>query len=228
MMWSRINLTGGCNGKSAFSLAEVMVAIAVVGFLVSSTVPQLVEGIYESKWKTGYKAGIADANGALLIMLTDYEYSSLPPDYGSSYTTINSENFARFGGKLGAVKYCFDENRFDCWEQDGDCAEGEFVGIGFEDSGYCSNEQYKSFIDGKGRTWTHYSTETSVYILFDINGFARPNRLGRDRWPVRFEDRDGVVATSGIPVRAGILNDYTDVDRWCPLGNCMYRSYLTE
>ncbi len=201
--------------------------LAVVGVVASLTIPPLTKSYQEAVWKTGYKQGISDANQAFLMLLADDEYSSLLGIGDPDQATINESNFEKIAEKLKAVKTCFNNDRFECWEQDGDCAQGTMSGGSYVDAGVCSYTDRYSFIDAKGRSWTMYNT-VEAYMIFDINGFSGPNRLGRDRWAVRFTTKDDITANSGTPDKLIPYPSY-DLDspnRWCPLGDCKYRSYL--
>lgn len=212
------------NFNKAFTLAEILITLLIIGVVSSLVLPNLINDSQSEEYKTGYKKAYADASIALKQILSDGEYTSRS---GGTDWTATVNNWVKFKEKFNLQRDCNSGNRFDCWEQDGDCAQGMIDGNGFYvDAGVCDNDYQPAFLDSAGRSWSLYDV-TSNLIFVDINGFKKPNRLGRDRWAFSYGNQDNSRAQSGIPVKIlPYSNDNTSMNRWCPLGNCFYSSWL--
>lgn len=207
-----------------FTLAEILIVLTVVGVIAGIVVPNLIQNTQNEEFKTGYRKAYADASAALKQILTDNEYTPRAGTYDWNNTMYN---WNKFKEKFIIQRDCISGNRFDCWEQNGDCAQGMVDGNGFfVDAGVCTSSSQMAFLDNAGRSWTLYSNN-EIPIIVDVNGFKPPNRLGRDRWTFCYADSVNKSAATGIPVK--ILpcgNDLIPKDRWCPLGRCYFSTWL--
>jgi prepilin-type N-terminal cleavage/methylation domain-containing protein len=211
------------NLNNAFTLAEILIVLAIVGVVAGLVIPTIVNDTQNEEYKTGYKKAYADASMALKQILADNEYVPRTGTYDWNNTLYN---WNKFQDKFNVQKDCSSGNRFDCWEQNGDCAQGTVVDGVFVDAGECSNAVQMAFLDNSGRSWTLYSNN-EITILVDVNGFKPPNRLGKDRWPFCYADMNNKGAFIGTPVK--VLpngNDITSKSRWCPLGSCYFSTWL--
>lgn len=210
--------------NNAFTLAEILIVLAIVGVIAGLVIPNLINDMQNEEYKTGYKKAYADASTALKQILADNEYTTRS---GGTDWEATRNNWNKFRDKFNIQKNCSSGDRFDCWEQNGDCAQGMVDGNGFYvDAGVCSDDYQPAIIDNAGRSWTTYNV-TSNLILVDVNGFKLPNRLGRDRWAFCFANSDNSRADTGTPVKVlPYSNDNTSFNRWCPLGNCFYSTWL--
>ena len=142
----------------------------------------------------------------------DIEPITTSQDYGYG------EIFQKIAAKFKAAKTCFNGNNRECWEQNGEA--GYFYSS--ESNGWkgTSPGNY-AFIDQSGRAWMMYSNNEPV-ILYDNNGKKGPNKLRQDRMPLLFKYNEKANNWSVIYFN----NDYTTPQRWCPSGECYYKSWL--
>ena len=223
--------------KRAFTLAEVLITIGVIGIVAALTVPTLVSKIQDQVYKTAYKAAFSDLNQAFKML--SYEGTELQkivfmkdengnpmPGFSSAY----GENFKILARYFRATKTCFDGESGDiCWK----CKGGEQADITNADSEWrgireCAGVSY-AFVDSKGRNWIMYSNNEPTFLV-DTNGFNGPNRLGKDRFvfAMAASSAGGDYMSDATPdsVVPGRQMDYMFKERWCPSGECYFISWL--
>jgi prepilin-type N-terminal cleavage/methylation domain-containing protein len=153
--------------KKAFTLAEVLIALVVVGIVAAITVPTLIQKYQEQAIKSALKKNYSVLKSALdkyqvdngerllasdvgyrelksilvkyLNVTKDYNFSTYLNEYNNSYKTYN--------GKSNMIHNWFDD--------------GQFV---LNDGSFIFIENYNS----------------SKYISVDVNGAKKPNQLGKD------------------------------------------------
>lgn len=59
------------NLTSAFTLAEVLITLGIIGVVAAITIPTLVNNIQDQQWKTAYKKAYSTLSQALLSANTD-------------------------------------------------------------------------------------------------------------------------------------------------------------
>ncbi len=225
------------NRRAAFTLAEVLITLGIIGIVAAMTIPTVVSKIQNMVYKTAYKTAFSDVNQAFkmltyegtqfqkIVYLKDENGNPRPgvaPAYG--------ENFKILAQYFKATKTCFNGERGDiCWK----CKDGEQANIKNIDSNWkctveCQDKVY-SFVDAQGRNWAMYSNNEPIFFV-DTNGFKGPNRLGKDRFvfAMAASSTGGNYRSDAIPdsVIPGREMDYTYKTRWCPSGECYYISWL--
>lgn len=203
---------------TAFTLAEVLITLAIIGVVAAITIPSINNNIKDQQYKTAYKNAFAIANQAWQQCVTENEI-----EYRSGWNdTANARNFLKFKEKFKVIVDCTDGNTSKCWTS-GD----NFYSILPVDGS-------PSFIDNSGIAW---STERPITqngggcILLDTNGNKLPNQYGKDRFAIRtlLLNTDNSSA-AGTPTRIGTwLGDYANPDpQTCPFGGCYYKSWLID
>ena len=233
---THVNMSNN-NRRAAFTLAEVLITLGIIGIVAAMTIPTVVSKIQDMVYKTAYKTAFSDLNQAFkmltyegtqfqkIVYLKDENGNPRPgvaPAYG--------ENFKILAQYFKATKTCFDHKRGDlCWK----CKGGEQANTTYTDSEWkgtreCTGEAY-SFVDAQGRNWAMYSNNEPVFLV-DTNGFKGPNQLGKDRFPFAMaaSSEKGNFFSNAIPdsVIPGQMQDYTYKTRWCPSGECYYISWI--
>lgn len=168
----------------AFTLAEVLITLAIIGVVAAMTIPSMLNKINDAELKTGFKKiyseldqatkkVIQDNGGTMKGLCPDTDHNCLKDKYSSFIGIKNCNNGQSFGI---------------CWH-----AEGEWKTLkgspvtGFADSpGYIlSNGSLIRFIMDKEicdlSGWTAGNSIGSCgYINVDVNGFKKPNTIGKD------------------------------------------------
>lgn len=218
------------NMKKAFTLAEVLITLGIIGIVAAMTLPSVINKTQDKQFKVAYKKAYSSLSQAFLYMQAAGEYldtSVISDDGTGTMSNPNiGENFKIISKYFEATKTCFDKNTTDCWE----LYNGEQACISAAANNWvgCTSRNSYSFVDASGMSWYLYSN-VEYPVIVDVNGKKKPNKLGKDRFVLRFasskdknsnyvEDADMILPWS----------DKIEKGRWCPSGNCMYKSWLLE
>lgn len=156
---------------TGFTLAEVLIALTVIGVIAAITISGLVNTINDMHYKATYKKAVADATNAVDNANRQYLFESAD-------CSIN--NFAVFMHQFKTIKECTSgsDGRDICWE----FTNGEKYGSWH--SPYSNSYQ---FIDTSGRAWSMPYSSTDAYFFVDTNGSKNPNQWGKDRFALWFK-----------------------------------------
>ena len=210
--------------KIAFTLAEVLITIGVIGVVAALTIPGLMTKIQEIQFRNAYKQAYSDIHQAFVYFKD--EGLSLDPkstttiSNGTNYSSDYGEIFKQLAVYFKSPKTCFTGSRTSCWQVAGaeQASPSSSQANGWI-GGYTSASSSYAFMDLSGRAWTMYFNRENI-ILVDINGFGKPNKLGRDRFALEIDyDRFGDLT---IRPKANVITK----ERWCPSGNCYYSRWL--
>lgn len=189
----------------AFTLAEVLITLGIIGVVAAITIPTLLNNTSDQAYKTAYKKAYSLASQAWLNVMSNNENVDLP---NSSNQTQRMINFAAFKSKFQIAKSCGDPTTAPyvadisgCW------ASGEtWFGLPTISSGV-------AFVDNSGMSWalTVSSVTTNVNdIIVDTNGLKGPNKYGQDRFYIPFRTDSGA--------------SYGTLSRMVPVGDCLSTS----
>jgi len=219
--------------KKGFTLAEVLITLGIIGVVAAITIPGLMTKIRETQFKTAYKKAYANLNQVMRLLQSDdvvfdNTTQTVPgmhegTYYKSQHRTASIFTYMATHYFKGAT-LCFDNNADKCWACDTGEA-GNKYGTGAPDWLGCIKENY-AFIDTNGVQYYLYSND-EYPVLIDVNGFAKPNQLGRDRFFLYFADSRNPGETN--PDSVDRVQPYRNIigkDRWCPQGNCLYHDWL--
>ncbi len=78
--------------KNAFTLAEVLITLGIIGVVAAMTIPTLISNTNGAQFKTAYKKALSTLNQAVLmnIALEDTDFSTLDADASGEGTTAKS------------------------------------------------------------------------------------------------------------------------------------------
>jgi len=172
--------------NSGFTLAEVLVTLAIIGVVAALTIPNLIQNIQN----TGTIAGVKKAQSILSQAYTSFIADDITMDsiYAGDSQQVNILN--QFATKLNVLKNCgetpgcfsatdsylnlpafplgFSMNTRAGWAK-AILADGMSIGF-FDYPGGCTLSQ------GTGALLNSVCGE----IIVDINGLKKPNKIGRD------------------------------------------------
>ena len=207
----------------AFTLAEVLITLGIIGIVAAMTIPSFMNSINDSQFKTAYKKAYSEASQAVNSCIAD---NSFVERTAWSDAVNNATNWDAFRAKFRASKYCDGTTVTidSCWDMTG---EKFNTGTAPLTSGI-------GFIDQSGKAWVKGTSGFGpVYtgdVLVDTNGFKGPNKFGQDRFRLTFTASDGNIATAGIPVKVLPDIDFPGYNAtYCPSGAshpCYYTSWL--
>ncbi len=215
--------------KHAFTLAEVLIALTIIGVIAVMTIPNLVNSANDSEYFAGYKKALAIGSAAIEQQILDSKYTTIQARQDAN----NASNFKNFAKYFNVSKQCFNNNNNECWD-----ATGEKL--------YANSQPTQAspaFIDSSGMAWSLYSPTENI-ILVDINAFKGPNHYGKDRWYFVPINKDGVrEGTNGYngdavsmapynPSNDGTGGEAKDITSysaaWCQHPPCKIRSGLLK
>lgn len=199
--------------NNAFTLAEVLITLGIIGVVAGMTIPILMNNIQDAQFKTAYKKAYSVACQAWQKAYTD---NLLVPRAMSS-DAANQTNFDAFKSEFDVVKDCSGGDPYDCWSSDGNKWYGAYP-----------DPSAHAFIDKSGMAWTQaiYNHER---FMVDTNGSKKPNQWGKDRFPLT-NFVNGSEANKGIPDSIHIY--YQDrspngTNGDCPeTQTCYYQSWI--
>lgn len=204
--------------NKAFSLAEVLITLLVIGVVASLTIPTVVNNTQEAEFYTGYKKVYGLGCIAVMKGLNEYGYQSRSSSYDVSSTNNDWNTFKSY---FNIQKECNNNNNDQCWDTSGEKMESPNLR---------PFQREKAFIDVSGSAWSIYNEGENI-ILVDTNGFNPPNRYGKDRWQFTFKDANNTRITSGLPVKFAPYSgsDITTINTFlCHYPPCYFKSWLMQ
>lgn len=209
--------------KIAFTLAEVLIVIGIIGIIAQATIPTLVNDFQTQVFKTSYKKAFSVASQALLSANTNNLTVARTAWVDE---TSNRANFDAFKQQFTVTTSC-DTDISKCWDMTGDKAYG-----------VPAQANTPGFIDNSGFAWiaTNESGGFTGGLVVDTNGFKKPNKYGKDRFLLGTSPNGvpmGGDNSVGVPEKIVPWgNDYitptgaNGAGGACPSGGCYYTSWL--
>ena len=211
--------------KKAFTLAEVLITLGIIGVVAAMTIPGLITKIRDHHLRVAYKKTYSSLNQVMkFIENEDITFDTKAGSSGPYNNPVIGEMFKYIATYYKAPTMCFDKNPDKCWV----CERGEaayILGGGAPDWLGCNKESY-AFIDINGIAYYLYSNN-EYPILIDVNGNRKPNQLGRDRFVLYFAN--SLEPNNHYPDSVNAVlprKDIINKERWCPQGNCLYKSWI--
>lgn len=177
--------------KIAFTLAEVLITLGIIGVVAAMTMPSLVANYEKKRTATAVKKAYSELSQALKLAEVDYgdmEYWDYPD--GSDV----EEN------KAFVNRYITPYYKGVTMLQDGMISDW----TGISDTGI-------NFISSNGTIFSGKPNSTNAfYVLIDVNGFKKPNKMGTDIF--YFATSTGKLMPDGWEdglTREMILNGYS-------------------
>lgn len=211
--------TKNLNYRLGFTLAEVLIVVGILGLVAEMTIPTLINNvndmIYKTAWKKEYSSFaslvelVKNENGGTLQGLLSADDLSMNNIFDKYLKVITSCHTVGITGK-GI-----------CWHQDSDWSylnRGTIDDIDSPPTG-AGNLLYEApggevLADGTLVRFLDYDCNAAGYcgyILFDINGFKKPNVIGKDIFGV-FVYLDGITPFGSPIVNGGIRSEGTTCD----------------
>ena len=217
--------------KSAFTMAEVLITLGIIGIVAAMTIPGLIKNYQERQFKTAYKKVYSEISQAFQEALLNEEFTRTTK-FSAEATT---EEFNILKSKFKVMLDCGNQQIDRCWKKGdtlcgGSCSSGNSAdGIDMDDGAPRENDSL-CFIDGGGQSWCTYHYNENIFLV-DTNGRANPNRFGRDRWMFTFTDINNNRADHFSNYKKVIpyLNqDILTQDAFCKRPPCYYQSWLLK
>lgn len=162
----------------AFTLAEVLITLGIIGVVAALTIPALLNSTNDLQLKSAFKKDYSVISQA---------YTSLLQDSGGSlkgkYNTYSDEFINDFKNKFQISKYCPSPARGTCWHNN-NVAKNLNGGDDWT-TFWASPIGGMILNDGSLVAISYYAkdcddSESCGFILVDANGFKKPNIQGKD------------------------------------------------
>ena len=190
--------------KNAFTLAEVLITLAIIGVVAAMTMPTLIQNHQKKSLEVATKKFYSIMSQAVRQYMADEGVDDLRNTAlaGNNYESYDSpeavESIRNFMTKyLKIAKEC-DHDANDCFAQKYKAWNGGETYGDFTESG--DNYQYlRDYVLADGaiiRIGYTYTNDQPIVVYVDINGKKGPNRVGYDLWCMSIF-YDGVLGESG-------------------------------
>lgn len=183
------------NKKKAFTLAEVLIVLSIIGIIAENTIPTVVKNVEDTKSRVAYRKAFSAANQALTTAkaLDLFQYES------AEGTAAHVNNFVAFMNQFKTIKQCTSSNNAECWD-----ANGEKYGKKW--GAQCPYADTYAFLDTSGMAWSMYYVGM-FRILVDTNSFKKPNQYGIDRFAFYVSSEEDYYGAKGIPSKISPVGD---------------------
>lgn len=175
--------------RSAFTLAEVLITLGIIGIVAVMTIPTLMQNIQDAQFKSAWKKEYSGFSQAYTQILNDNGGTIL-----GSFTHVGSvvdsqTMLTMFKDKMKVLQYCdsVDSTNFNCFYPTANPAWVVHAKNGGVDT--FSGTGYPALILGDGSLvklvgtlsgWSIGDVTTYGQIIVDVNGRSGPNIIGRD------------------------------------------------
>ena len=184
--------------NQAFTLAEVLITLAIIGVIAAISVPSLIQKTNDEQLKVAFKKEYAVLNQAAGAILFD-EAGGTFLGFGGNVNVGNYEDFLAnsFSNHIKVIKKCYENASTSCWHgfysdnlkwYDGTTGTtSPHINEIFSHTSMIVNDgALVSFGGGHhlaACTGTLPNVTSSKYCDFvsiDVNGFKKPNQYGKD------------------------------------------------
>lgn len=180
---SKLLISNQYKKLAAFTLAEVLIVLLITGVVASLVIPGIVQNIQNAEYKTAWKKTYADLEQATRMILLN-NGGSFKNVCASDWDNNCLANF--YKPHLNYTKSCLSGQSFgNCWHNDGTIKyyNGSSAGTGWgEAAGIITSSGTLLFIGLSSNTCTDIIGNVSRCggIKVDVNGFKKPNTIGKD------------------------------------------------
>lgn len=169
-------------GVKAFTLAEVLITLGVIGVVSAMTLPTLIQNHQKQVTVTQLKKAYSEFAQALQKAEVEHGLMETWDFNASNFDNNYSEQIKYFGENyifpyIKTVKICIPTSN-ECWADDiktiGDVKKTDYFTN--------SHTDFVSFVTASGYTvyyWLH-GTGTGMWYVVDVNGLKGPNKIGKD------------------------------------------------
>lgn len=205
------------NKNYGFTLAEVLITLAIIGIVAALTIPTLISNYQKREYVTRLQRGIAILNNGIQLMMADegvFEPSQLAyyKCYGDNgNATINIDGEKRecinnyFSKYFKIIDYSNKQNDTDFYP-----AYNEILQINGTTStsqGAFNIVSWYGFVTSDGIMFIPDSFTTDA--LIDVNGTKGPNQIGRDIFML--DQKNGLYSAHGMDT----WDDESETNDYC-------------
>lgn len=170
-----------CKNKKAFTLAEVLIVIGIIGIVAAMTIPPLINNTNNAELKTMWKKKFSEIAYINNLLINDSIYPA-------EFRLDAVDAYEKY---LSYSKKCTNSQTEGCWHQLNNWVTYANVTVtnpALDTRGYILNDGSLLLIptgyDFSSTPYlpTHYSgvTPLCLQLVVDVNGFKGPNKNGAD------------------------------------------------
>lgn len=193
--------------KNAFTLAEVLITLGIIGIVAAMTLPGIINDTRYAEIQTSLKKNYSITQQALLQMSID-EGQVIKADYGNLILESKLKNYFKLGFDCKGMDY-----RNICWHPSDSTKPQYYTFNGqtkvknsvLDDGAFVTNDGSLYLFENAGGGTNH-----TTYITIDTNSIKkRPNQLGKDLFTFQITNK-GKLLPMGAPG-----THYTDLETYC-------------
>lgn len=188
------------NYTKAFTLAEVVITLGIMGIAAALTLPALVQKQQEKATVTALKKFYSSISQAYLFAKN--EYGAVEDWYSYSEELTQGERSKIAAERLS--KYM--KNTRVCYDADGCFPDVVYGRIDGKTAGHLQNKTYSRLITADGMNVLIDVEKRDKFgflytiIIVDINGYKKPNTIGRDTFSfVLLKDKITPLGAENMP-----------------------------
>lgn len=216
--------------KKAFTLAEVLIALVIIGVIAAITMPILSNSYNDKMYISALKKNYSVLSNAFNLT-KKYDYNEYTDwDHTDQSTEVIYNNYKILKKYLHVLRECVDE--VGCWSDDitkdpngEEATSASAKGIGNNIVTFTLNDGTNVCIDywSQGDATKLFGVsqdllDDTLSIFVDVNGDKKPNKLGRDVFafvltrngivPAGFNNKSANCSTTGLDCAAKYLVKY--------------------
>jgi len=211
--------------KKAFTLAEVLITLGIIGVVAALTLPSLIQKQNDRATVARVKKMYSVISNAVALWQAENGCETDVADCLSQYASYDCKNaFSGIEKKLNIVDRVYNgQDKNVAWLPDvsygldGTAVTSGWMGVN-RIVGSAATCQY---LLSDGTTMTAHFPDTlknSGYLFFDVNGAKPPNRVGKDIFPIGIGSNNDTIKT----VNPYYVQDDSNGD----YGMCYYRNNI--
>ena len=173
--------------SAAFTLAEVLITLGIIGVVAAMTMPSLITNYQKKQTVTQLKKAYSELSQALKA--SEAEYGTMDSWDFSGYNQQNSaerdEDFTKHYilPNIKTMKICSPSSN-ECWADN-------VLALNKTIKAPPQNGRGNSFVTASGYSVYYWPDTKGVWFFIDINGLKKPNIVGRDIFRFRLCIDDG-------------------------------------
>lgn len=243
--------------KKAFTLAEVLITLGIIGVVAAMTLPTLIQQHQKQVYVNGIKKGISVASNMLAKIQADEGVSSLAStsiftdglcsvnyDFSTGTNRNGCEDFygnpsvfERIVPKyLKVVKTCVDDSCDIVYDYWGQFSSNGKYSLSSSDHGQLSsassvtwNQKLYGFYTSDGMIFYFIPARNAIKIAVDTNGIKGPNKHGRDLFYLAYcADKDGKMMPSSPNSDYACGDELSSLKNYSPLYHLMQNGWKMD
>ena len=204
--------------KYAFTLAEVLITLVIIGVIAAITVPAMIQQTQKQEYVSGLKKAYSTLQNALYKMADNNGYPH------GDYTFLKKVNFIdEFVKVTNSIKKC--SSTQECFDNGNNNYQVVYKDLSGKNTTFYAGQavilydgQMYSYKENVGNYIYGISNEDKANflgrILVDLNGKKKPNKIGYDTFIFYIVDGKGVIPSgiNGATTGSGACSKSVSID----------------